>query len=53
MTLKIRAGWNPENRNGVEIARIAEQTTHSRLLFTAEPELVCIKEKRNTAPYVK
>ena len=22
---KIRTGWNPENRNGVEIARIAEQ----------------------------
>ena len=25
VTLKIRTGWNPENRNGVEIARIAEQ----------------------------
>ncbi|MFC3094113.1 tRNA dihydrouridine synthase DusB [Alteromonas sediminis] len=25
VTLKIRTGWNPENRNGVHIARIAEQ----------------------------
>ncbi len=25
VTLKIRTGWNPDNRNGVEIARIAEQ----------------------------
>ena len=24
VTLKIRTGWDPENRNGVEIARIAE-----------------------------
>ncbi len=26
VTLKIRTGWNPENRNGVTIARIAEQS---------------------------
>ncbi|MGX5914611.1 tRNA dihydrouridine synthase DusB [Aliidiomarina sp. Khilg15.8] len=25
VTLKIRTGWSPENRNGVSIARIAEQ----------------------------
>ncbi|GGW90626.1 tRNA dihydrouridine synthase DusB [Alteromonas halophila] len=25
VTLKIRTGWNPDNRNGVDIARIAEQ----------------------------
>lgn len=25
VTLKIRTGWDPENRNGVEIAKIAEQ----------------------------
>ena len=25
VTLKIRTGWNPENRNGLNIARIAEQ----------------------------
>jgi len=25
VTLKIRTGWDPENKNGVEIARIAEQ----------------------------
>lgn len=24
VTLKIRTGWNPENRNGIEIAKIAE-----------------------------
>jgi tRNA-dihydrouridine synthase B len=24
VTLKMRTGWNPENRNGVEIARVAE-----------------------------
>lgn len=26
VTLKIRTGWHPENRNGVQIARIAEQS---------------------------
>ncbi len=26
VTLKIRTGWNPDNRNGVRIARIAEDT---------------------------
>lgn len=26
VTLKIRTGWDPDNRNGVEIARIAEQS---------------------------
>jgi tRNA-dihydrouridine synthase B len=26
VTLKIRTGWDPENKNGVEIARIAEQS---------------------------
>ncbi|WP_298443866.1 tRNA dihydrouridine synthase DusB [uncultured Ferrimonas sp.] len=26
VTLKIRTGWDPENRNGVDIARIAEQS---------------------------
>jgi len=26
VTLKIRTGWSPENRNGVSIARIAEDT---------------------------
>ncbi|MCF2907631.1 MULTISPECIES: tRNA dihydrouridine synthase DusB [Pseudoalteromonas] len=25
VTLKIRTGWDPENRNGIEIARIAER----------------------------
>jgi tRNA-dihydrouridine synthase B len=25
VTLKIRTGWNPKNRNGLEIAKIAEQ----------------------------
>jgi tRNA-dihydrouridine synthase B len=26
VTLKIRTGWDPENRNGLEIAKIAEQS---------------------------
>ena len=26
VTLKIRTGWDPDNRNGVAVARIAEQT---------------------------
>ncbi len=26
VTLKIRTGWDPDNRNGVEIAKIAEQS---------------------------
>ncbi|MBO1256714.1 tRNA dihydrouridine synthase DusB [Alteromonas sp. 5E99-2] len=31
VTLKIRTGWNPENRNGVDIARIAENCGISAL----------------------
>jgi tRNA-dihydrouridine synthase B len=56
VTLKIRTGWNPENRNGVDIARIAEQNgiqslaVHGRTracMYKGEAEyntIRCIKE---------
>lgn len=52
VTLKIRTGWDPENRNCLEIARIAEQsgisalTIHGRTrqcLFEGEAEYDSIK----------
>jgi len=52
VTLKIRTGWDPEHRNGVEIARIAEQagvqalTVHGRTracLFNGQAEYDTIK----------
>lgn len=56
VTLKIRTGWDPENRNGIEIARIAEQNgiqslaVHGRTracMFKGHAEyetIRCIKE---------
>ena len=52
VTLKIRTGWDPENRNGLEIAQIAEKTgiqaltVHGRTrqcLFKGEAEYDTIK----------
>ncbi|OOH88430.1 tRNA dihydrouridine synthase DusB [Pasteurellaceae bacterium 15-036681] len=52
VTLKIRTGWDPENRNCLEIAKIAEQagiqalTIHGRTrscLFNGEAEYESIK----------
>ena len=52
VTLKIRTGWDPEHRNGVEIARLAEQagvralTVHGRTracLFNGQAEYDTIK----------
>ena len=52
VTLKIRTGWDPESRNGLEIAQIAEQagiqalTVHGRTrqcLFKGEAEYDTIK----------
>ena len=52
VTLKIRTGWDPENRNGLEIAQIAEQagiqalSVHGRTrqcLFKGEAEYDTIK----------
>ena len=52
VTLKIRTGWDPEHRNGVEIAQLAEQagiqalTVHGRTracLFRGEAEYDTIK----------
>ena len=52
VTLKIRTGWDPEHRNGVEIALLAEQagiqalTVHGRTracLFKGEAEYDTIK----------
>jgi len=53
VTLKIRTGWNSENRNGLTIARIAEQagiqalTVHGRTRacgFSGEAEYDTIRE---------
>src|SRR5690554_5388173 len=55
VTLKIRTGWDPANRNGVRIARIAEQSgiqalaVHGRTrnqLYTGEAEYDTIAEIR-------
>lgn len=55
VTLKIRTGWDPDNRNGVTIARIAEQSgiqalaVHGRTrseLYTGEAEYDTIAEIR-------
>ena len=55
VTLKIRTGWSPEQRNGVEIARLAEQagiaalTVHGRTracLFRGQAEYDTIKAIR-------
>ena len=52
VTLKIRTGWDPDHRNGVEIAQLAEQagiqalTVHGRTracLFRGEAEYDTIK----------
>ncbi|NTS78736.1 tRNA dihydrouridine synthase DusB [Catenovulum sp. SM1970] len=52
VTLKIRTGWDPENRNGVEIAQVAERNqiqalaVHGRTradLFKGEAEYDTIK----------
>ena len=52
VTLKIRTGWDPDHRNGVEIAQLAEQagiqalTVHGRTracLFKGEAEYDTIK----------
>ncbi|KMT65560.1 tRNA dihydrouridine synthase DusB [Catenovulum maritimum] len=53
VSLKIRTGWDPENRNGVQIAKIAEQagiqalTVHGRTracLFKGEAEFETIQQ---------
>ena len=55
VTLKIRTGWDPEHRNGVTIARIAEQSgiqalaVHGRTrseLYTGEAEYDTIAQIR-------
>jgi tRNA-dihydrouridine synthase B len=52
VTLKIRTGWDPENRNGIEIARIAERNgiaslaVHGRTracMYKGEAEYATIK----------
>ena len=56
VTAKIRTGWSPERRNGVEIARIAEDqgiaalTVHGRTRacrFGGEAEYVTIRKIKN------
>ncbi|MSP53084.1 MAG: tRNA dihydrouridine synthase DusB [Gammaproteobacteria bacterium] len=57
VTLKIRTGWDPENRNGIRIAQIAEQSgvaalaVHGRTRaerFTGEAEYDTIKAIKAT-----
>ena len=57
VTLKTRTGWNPENRNGVEIAKIAERNgiqslaIHGRTracMYKGEAEYHTIKEIKET-----
>lgn len=57
VTLKTRTGWNPENRNGVEIAKIAEQNgiqslaIHGRTracMYKGEAEYHTIREIKET-----
>ncbi|MCU4677176.1 tRNA dihydrouridine synthase DusB [Catenovulum sp. 2E275] len=59
VTLKIRTGWSPENRNGVQIAKIAEQAgiqalaVHGRTracMFKGEAEFKTIRDiKQNVS----
>lgn len=53
VTLKIRTGWNPENRNGVDIARIAEQNGIQSLAVHGRTRACMYKGKRNTTPFAK
>ena len=57
VTLKIRTGWNPENRNGIRIAQIAEASgiqalaVHGRTRacrFLGEAEFTTIAQIKNT-----
>lgn len=57
VTLKIRTGWDPENRNGIEIARIAEQNgiqslaVHGRTracMYKGEAEYQTIKDIKSS-----
>lgn len=57
VTLKTRTGWNPENRNGVEIAKIAERNgiqslaIHGRTracMYKGEAEYHTIREIKET-----
>ena len=43
VTLKIRTGWDPDNRNGVEIARIAEDCGIAALAVHGRPRACLYK----------
>lgn len=56
VTLKIRTGWSPDNRNGIQIAQIAEQAgvqalaVHGRTracMFKGEAEFKTIRDIKN------
>lgn len=59
VTLKIRTGWSPDNRNGIQIAQIAEQSgvqalaVHGRTracMFKGEAEFKTIRDiKKNVS----
>lgn len=63
VTLKIRTGWSPENRNGVDIARLAEaagiqmltvhgRTRQCRFLGNAEYETIAAIKQAVSIPVI-
>ena len=48
VTLKIRTGWDPDNRNGEEIARIAEDCGIAALPCMVVPVPASTRAKRST-----
>ena len=50
VTLKIRTGWDPEHRNGVTIAKIAEQSGIQALAVHGRTRACAYKAMRNMTP---
>ena len=50
VTLKIRTGWDRQNKNGATIARIAEQSGIAALAVHGAPAPTCIPARPNTTP---
>lgn len=50
VTLKIRTGWDRDNRNGVTVAKLAEQAGIRLLRCMAGPAPTCTPGRRSTRP---
>ena len=51
VTLKIRTGWSPEHRNGVRVARLAEDAGIAALAVHGRtPEPIAFSARRSTTP---